>query len=261
MKLLLNVLPAMLALLLASGCAHKPYDPSGAVQDVTWSAFQSKTADVFASRPAESLLSGSIRFGLPQDTRRVTYMLWSCPSREGAPGQPDLRLEVNAGAGPSICSAVWQNGFMTLLLHQKKQAWTGRDSQENLKKLLGIALPLELPRIHAFLAGQFYSALGKPQAPSRIDGNSFAFGRDSLISRMTLRADGSPERLQTWDGWDLKADYGTDGLPTRLDGMRETPDGDLRFLLLVKNRAPLNAAQPRAGLAIPDDYSLHDLDD
>ena len=261
MKMLLNAFPVLLAVLLASGCAYKTFGPSAASHDGAWSAFQSKSADVSPSRSAGSLLSGSIRFGLPQDTRRVTYMLWSCPAQEGMPGQPELRLEVNAGAGPRICSAVWQNGFMTLLLHQEKQAWTGRDSRENLRKLLGIVLPLELPRIHAFLTGQFYAALGDPPAPSRADGRSFAFGRDSLISRMTLRADGSPERLQTWDGWDLKADYGPDGLPTRLDGMHETPDGDLRFLLLVKNRAPLTAAQPRAGLAIPDDYSLHDLDD
>ena len=86
MKMLLNVFPVLFAVLLASGCTHKTYGPSASHHDGAWSAFQSKTADVSPSRSAESLLSGSIRFGLPQDTRRVTYMLWSCPSQQGTPG-------------------------------------------------------------------------------------------------------------------------------------------------------------------------------
>ena len=143
----------------------------------------------------------------------------------------------------------------------EKQAWTCRDSRENLRRLLGISLPLELPRIYAFLCGRSYSALGSPSPLSGAGEASFAFGRDALVSRITLRPDGSPVQLQTWDGWDVKVDYGDDGLPSRLDGKLQTLDGDLRFLLLVKDRSPLDAARPPAGLSIPAGYSIHVLDD
>jgi hypothetical protein len=261
MKLLSLAFPVLLAALISSGCV-RTQPPVDMHRESAWSAFQAEAAgSPVTLSPAKDVLSGSIRFGLPQDTRRVTYMLWPIHAQENSRGLPGLRLEVNAGAGPSVCSALWQSGRIMLLLHQEKQAWTCRDSRENLGKLLGISLPLELPRIYAFLCGRSYSALGKPSPVSGTGGASFAFGRDALVSRITLRPDGSPVQLQTWDGWDVDVDYGDDRLPSRLDGKLKTPDGDLRFLLLVKGRAPLNAAQPPAGLSIPAGYSIRELDD
>ncbi len=260
-----NTLAVGFAALMLSGCMAKPH-MHVVPANSAWTAFHA-TDEVHASAfTTKTVLSGSLRFGLPQDTRRVTYTLWAhVPAQSGKETDqaPETRLEVYAGAGPSLCSALFKDGWMTVLLHQERQAWTGEATKENLRKLLGIPLPLDLAQLYAFLEGRYYTSLGSPVPVSSSVGERgesvFSFGKSLPVRELSLRNDGKPLRLKTWDGWDLHVSYGEEQLPVKLDGNLRTTEGDLRFLLLVKDRAQQAGSEAHAGLRIPSGYRLASL--
>ena len=125
-----------------------------------WQAFVQRS-----SHPAAyDILSGSLRFGPANDTRRVTYLLWSSntggPSvlddnghepagldaADRIPGATDdertIRLEVNAGVGANVAKAVFENGQMLLVLPRDQKAYAGAETPETLRRLLGLPLPI-----------------------------------------------------------------------------------------------------------------------
>ncbi len=225
--------------------------------DALWEQFRA------ASLPdARNLLSGSLRIGPENDTRRVTYSLWSAGPSSG----PDraIRMEVYAGAGASVCSALFSGGAMTVLLHQEKTAWTGAATREATERLLGARLPLDIDGLFDLACGNYYGALGRPvpsdARPSGNGGTVFRFPQERGACAVELGADARPVHLSLNDGeWELDIRSGEDRLPSRLSGTILSSGTPSRFILLVKQRSRTDAAS--AALPVPPGYRMLRIED
>ena len=236
------------------GCAAQRPSPMPADAHALWDGF------VSISRPdAQNHLAGSLRIGPEQDTRRVTYALWSV----NQPGSPAaIRMEIFAGAGARACSALFTDDSMLVLMHQEKTAWTGAPSRRNMERLLGARLPLSISQLYGFISGDYYHALGSP-VPQRAESTgagtaAFHFPASADVRRLELGADSRPISL-SGAGWELALRYGDDRLPSRLSGNVRTPDAVSRFILLAKERSRTDAAS--ASLPIPPGYQVLPIDE
>ena len=115
-KILLSIL--CLALLALAGCAQKgqPLIPEGSASE-RWQAFAARSSGA----GSYDVLSGSLRFGPSEATKRVTYTLWSelpeeTPEKADAPAERTIRLEIGAGIGGSVGKMRFADGRMTLIL-------------------------------------------------------------------------------------------------------------------------------------------------
>ena len=216
-----------------TGCMHKQDTIADFSADNLWMLFQQKQT---SSAP---VMLGSLRFGIQNDTRRVTYMLWSVGKADDVAER--IRLEINAGAGTPVCSAMFEDDRMTILLHQEARAVTGYATKENLKKILGISLPFEIRQLKQFLCGNYYHSLNDPTPKnSTVLANGsviYHIEHDGADARLELNASSLPTGMITADGWDLTFAYGNDSLPVKMMGKIKSADGDILFHLLVKSRS------------------------
>lgn len=266
------------------GCAPKG-EPlvSESEADTRWQAFAHRS-----SRPAEyDVLSGSLRFGPTNETRRVTYLLWSsgietpsilddqghepagletADSHDGtSDNERTIRLEVNAGVGANIAKAIFENGQMLLVLPKDQKAYAGAESPDTLRRLLGLPLPMRMTRLNDFLAGRYISALDVP-APERYltEGNGnivYCYKRNGQEYELELNPQALPVRWSVEGRWSLNMAYDDKELPRRLDGTMESDGTEMRMVLLVKERHPAGSL-PEASmqLDIPATFAVYSLD-
>ncbi len=241
-----------IALLAVAGCAAPRVSSLPPDSASLWRGFQE------ISRPdGRNHISGSLRSGPEQDTRRVTFNLWSV--NDPSQPVPPIRMEIFAGAGARVCSALFTRESMLVLMHQEKTAWTGNASKESLEKLLGAKLPLPVDRLFEFVCGSYYSALGSPE-PSGAEPNGkgnavFRFSGKTPVSSLELGPDARPVHASLSGGeWELDIRCGDDLLPSRLSGRVKADGADHRFVLLAKERSRTEAAG--ADLAIPPGYRI-----
>ena len=277
--------PLLIGLSLAfmlSGCGPKGI-PLESESDAAsrWQAFAARSA-----APAQyDVLSGSLRFGPVNDTRRVTYLLWSgnAVGHEAGDGHEpaglkaadfgsdvaedprEIRLEVNAGVGANVAKALFANGRMLLVLPQDQKAYAGEETPENLRALLGLPLPMRMNDLNDFLAGRYLSALDVP-APERYvtgdDGNIiYRYRSNGQDCELELNAEALPVRWSVAGHWTLDLAYDEKALPRRMDGRMNSSDGELRMVLLVKERRP-SGSLPDASmhLDVPAAFAVYSLD-
>lgn len=277
--------PLLIGLSLAfvlSGCGPRgiPLEPESDASS-RWQAFAARSA-----APAEyDVLSGSLRFGPVNDTRRVTYLLWSgTPSdeetsdghepagldaadlgSETAGDQREIRLEVNAGVGANVAKALFANGRMLLVLPQDQKAYSGEETPENLRALLGLPLPMRMNDLNDFLAGRYLSALDVP-APERYvtgdDGNIiYRYRINGQDCELELNAEALPVRWSVAGHWTLDLAYDEKDLLRRMDGRMNSSDGELRMVLLVKERRPSGSLPDSSmHLDVPATFAVYSLD-
>ena len=265
-----------------TGCGPKgiPLTPESDASS-RWQAFAARS-----SAPAEyDVLSGSLRFGPVNDTRRVTYLLWSGASDDGEPDdghEPagldaadstsgvagdsrSVRLEVNAGVGANVAKGLFENGLMLLVLPQDQKAYAGAETPENLQRLLGLPLPMRMDDLNDFLAGRYLSALDVP-APERYvtgdDGNIiYRYRRDGLDCELELNAQALPVRWSVAGRWTLDLAYDEKELLRRMDGRMNSDEGELRMVLLVKERRPSGSLPVSSmHLEVPAAFAVYSLD-
>ena len=284
MKNFLFLLLGLVLLTTVPGCGPKglPLAPESDAA-TRWKAF----TDI-SSRPAEyDVLSGSLRFGPVNDTRRVTYLLWS--SATGGPSILDdeghepagldasdvnaglsdnertIRLEVNAGVGANIAKAIFENGQMLLVLPKDQKAYVGAETPDTLQRLLGLPLPMRMTRLNDFLAGRYLSALDVPTPERYVTGGNgniiYRYRKNGRDCELELNADALPVRWNVGGRWSLDIAYGEQSLPRRLDGRMDSDGKELRMVLLVKERMP-SESLPNTGmqLEVPESFAVYSLD-
>ena len=268
-------------LVLLAGCASRSQmSVAEGEASSRWQTFVERS-----SEPATyDVLSGSLRFGPEDDTRRVTYLLWSgqrldpalseeehepAGLEEAENGIPDdervIRLEVNAGVGANVAKALFENGRMLLVLPRDGKAYAGVESAENLRRLLGLPLPLRMSRLNDLLAGRYLAALDAPSPERYLSGNDgnivYCYRKDGHLHELELNAAALPVRWSVEGRWTLDMDYDDNGLPRRLDGHMAAEDKELRMVLLVKNRESSNSlADGHLELEVPAAFAVYSLD-
>ncbi len=262
-----NLLLLIAALLMTlAGCAPKgqtllPHDTASE----RWQAFVSRS-----SGPGSyDALSGSLRFGPTDDTRRVTYTLWSgLPEQDAAApkdGERIIRIEIGAGIGGSVGKMRIADGGMTLILPKDGSAYAGSASDENLRRLLGLSMPFSVQGLNDFLAGRLFSALDEP-LPERYEtqeDGSFVYAcrTPGGPAEIELDARALPVRWNMSRGWEMDITYDESGLPAKISGRAESLSGEQRMVLLVKERRPASSMQASGlGLDIPAGFIVHSLD-
>lgn len=247
-----------------------------------WQSFVQRS-----SQPAEyKVLSGSLRFGPENDTRRVTYLLWSRSDADdsgmkdghgpagldAADFDPDMpgdtraiRLEVNAGVGATVAKALFDNGRMLVVLPRDQKAYTGMESTENLRRLMGLPLPFSMNRLNDFLAGRYMSALDVPAPERYLSGNDgnivYRYLSEGRTCELELNAEAFPVRWSMDGRWTLNIAYGDDGLPHKLDGTMDNGEETLRMVLLVKERRNADTLPDLSmKLDVPQNVAVYSLD-
>ena len=262
-----NLLLLIAALLMTlAGCAPKgqtllPHDTASE----RWQAFVSRS-----SGPGSyDALSGSLRFGPTDDTRRVTYTLWSgLPEQDAAApkdGERIIRLEIGAGIGGSVGKMRIADGGMTLILPKDGSVYAGSASDENLRRLLGLSMPFSVQGLNDFLAGRLFSALDEP-LPERYEtqeDGSFVYAcrTQGGPAEIELDARALPVRWKQSSGWEMGITYDENGLPAKISGNFASLSGEQRMVLLVKERRPASSMQASGlGLDIPAGFTVYSLD-
>ena len=265
MKGYISALVCVIILLTLSACGPKRSD---FIQDteaeVRWRIFEGLSS----KEPAYDVLSGSLRFGPASDTRRVTYLLWSGLSKGEDASKNHaraVRLEISAGIGVTFAKALFSDRHMTIVIPQEKNAFIGRETEQNISALLGLPLPMSMERLNDFLAGRYLSALDAT-APERYESEDggdivYRYETNGLPAELTLNAQALPVRWKLAGHWDLTIGYDEELRPYKLDGRMQSTQGELRMVLLVKERrqeTELSASS--LILDIPTDFRVYDLD-
>ena len=229
-----------------------------------WQAFEA-----LSERPAvPSVLNGSLRFGPVNDTRRVTYLLWSN-------GRPPIRLDVQAGVGTTVAKALAANGRVLIFLPEDNKAYAGVDEPDRALRSLGLPLPLGLADMTAFLEGRYAEALGSPKVESyqaSVDDAEnvvYIVRSERGKSEVTLSPQALPVRWKQRPGWDVHMDFDdVTRLPRKVEGTLPggsgtvRPEGDAyRMVLLIKERRqPERFSAGELQLALPAGVIPRSLD-
>ena len=247
-------------LLTLAGCApqSQPLVPESEAA-MRWQTFQKRNHEPLS----HDVLSGSLRFGPVNDTRRVTYTLWSGPSGDGS--SRSIRLEVNAGVGANVAKVLFTKGRMLLILPQDGRAYEGLESEENLYKIIGLSLPMRMEDLNNFLAGGILPALDA-SAPERYhsggDGNIvYEVTVNDRHCELELNDQALPVRWVVPGHWTLSARYDDTGRPDKLDGIMYSTQGEQRMVLLVKERRPASGMPASSlKLEVPHNIGIYALD-
>lgn len=237
--------------------------PSTAEQTAIWNAFEQSAMQ----EPHPAVLDGSLRFGPEQDTRRVTYLLWSN-------GDLPLRLDIMAGMGTTAGQAQVVGQTLLIYLPTEQRAYLGTDAPDKGLAAIGLPLPLNLANLNAFLLGRYAEGLGNPYLLGALgvgsSGPIFAVKGHGEQSNLELSPEGKPLSWSfppsSGNGWQIKFSYGEDGLPRRIDGaLPASPlaqrEEDYSFVLLVKTRqAKQTFSQADLHLSIPSGTPVYALD-
>lgn len=236
MRRFLIVALCLACLSACSGRSALPPVPQSEAE-ARWQAF-----NALSSRPAgASVLSGSLRFGPVNDTRRVTYLLWSN-------GRPPIRLDVQAGVGRTVAKVLADSDQVLLFLPEDSKAYTGTDDPDKALRSLGLPLPLGLADMAAFLDGSYAEAMGNPD----VEGYHAATDNPQHVvyrvissqgrGEVTLSPQALPVRWQRSSGWDVRLDFDEHTrLPRRVEGVLPGGVGTVRedayrIVLLIKER-------------------------
>lgn len=263
MKRLVLVAVCLLALSACGGRVVLPPVPEAEAQR-RWLAFEalSERADV----PA--VLSGSLRFGPVNDTRRVTYLLWNN-------GREPIRLDVQAGVGTTVAKVLTTGDRVLLFLPEDNKAYMGADEPDKALRTLGLPLPLGLADMTAFLQGRYFEALGSPTVESYratdegSENVAYAIRSARGQSELTLSPQALPVRWKVPHGWSVDVAYDDAArLPRKVEGVLPGGLGTVRaeedayrMVLLIKERrqpAPFPAGELR--LELPAGVAPRSLD-
>lgn len=232
-----------------------------------WQNFKAKTS----GSGVYDVLSGSLRFGPADDTKRVTYTLWSEAAEiqvgKESPRRNEriIRIEIGAGIGGSVGKMRIADGGLTLLLPKEGRIYVGSSSDSNLRRLLGLSLPFSVQSLNDFLAGRLFLALDEP-LPERYEtqedgGIVYRCKTKDGTSELELDARSLPVRLDLRDGWKLEVAYDDSGLPSKISGGVETASGEQRLVMHVKERRPASSVSASSfGLTIPAGFTVYSLD-
>lgn len=247
-------------LFIVTGCASKRiplHDDSDAA--MLWQRFE----QLSARTPSYHALSGSLRFGPVNNTRRVTFLLWSSPSSMKEEDRA-VRLEVNAGVGANVANALFANRRMLLLLPREQKAYTGEDSPFTLRRLIGLPLPLRMANLNELLAGRYFQALGLTSPESCItkeNGNIvYSWKKNGQSMELELNREALPVCWSAKGLWNIRMDFDEKSLPRRIDGTMDSDGEEMRMVLLVKERHPENnAGNYRMNLSVPENFTVYSL--
>lgn len=245
-------------LLFLSGCTSKTVPlPDLGDASTRWKAFLQHSESI-----SYDVLSCSLRFGPVNDTNRVTCMIWSgVPGGETSPAgmaslvDRSIRVEISAGLGTSVGRMLFAGNDMLLLLPRDKRAFVGTASQDNLRRLLGMPLPMTMQALNDFLAGRLTVALDSPRPEgyeNLDDGNVRYVCRTADGSRCEVVLDRNdlPVRLSSPGKWTMDIAYDSQGFPSKLSGRMNSVEGEQRLVLQVKERRP-NEGSSALSLAMP----------
>lgn len=259
-------LVAALCLTCLSACSGRPALPPVPESEAEgrWQAFENLSV-----RPARaSVLSGSLRFGPVNDTRRVTYLLWSN-------GRPPVRLDVQAGVGPTVAKVLAVHDQVLLFLPEDGKAFTGADDPDKALRSLGLPLPLGLADMAAFLDGRYAEAMGSPQveayhaAADKPDHVVYRVRSSRGRSDVTLSPQALPVRWKQNPGWDVRLDFDEHSrLPRKIEGILPGGYGTVRseedtcrmVLLIRERRQPEPFSAEELQLTLPDGITPRLLD-
>jgi hypothetical protein len=193
----------------------------------------------------------SLRFGVAEDTRRVTALFWGN-------SEDRLRLDVMAGIGVTAAKIVEDGRHFLVYSPNENKAWFFQGAEKPLLQV-GVPIPFHLGHLANLLNGRYALVFGK-------DCDRGEFPQDGLLrcelsgrpgGRLTINADGLPHlwhENRKGHGWEMRIVYGEGGhgLPRSL--ILTAEDGK-RAVVLVKERenpaAPFTDGQLR--LALPED--------
>ena len=253
-----------LTLLALSGCGPKgqPLLSEDSASE-RWQAFASSRSH----EGSYDVLSGSLRFGPAEATKRVTYTLWSevPEGKHAMDAERNIRLEIGTGIGGTLGTLFVTEGKMALLLPKEGRVYLGEASDWNLKRLLGLSLPLSVQALNDFLAGRLFSALDAPH-PERYDTEEdgdivYFYTTEGSSAELTLDSRSLPVRWNVQNGWDMEMSYDDNGLPSKISGRILGEDGEHRLVLLVKERLPHTSTQsPGFEPRIPAGFTVYSLD-
>jgi len=262
-------LSCVLLLALAGGCATLPEQPMPAPDTpltdqnsaealTRWQKFE--TLSLRAEKP--SLLGGSLRFGTPQKTRRVTWLLWSN-------GQPPLRMDIQAGVAGTVARVLVTDGSVLVHALEENRAYTGTDAPDKALRRLGIPLPLSLESMNYFLQGHMAQALGNPRPqsfrPADV-GSGIVYNLGDKQGELELDPAGLPVRWTLPRSWDVTVHFDNAGYPRRVEGNARSPglpedQKEYRVILLVNKRQTSETFTPRElELALPPGIHIQSLD-
>lgn len=213
---------------------HTPGGGDDAGSAERWTSFMALRGQ--ADQP--SLAEGSLRFGEPGDTHRVTWLLWGNDAER-------LRFDIQAGMGNTLGKARLADGELLLYLPGDNRALRGDDTPDGILKRIGLDLPLSLHELYSVIQGDFSAALDHPRVTSsrRLDNGGMEFELATDSPRMpTLKLElderNLPVRWQIPRVWDIRISCGDDALPNRIDGTKRSrvSEEEYRFILLIKTR-------------------------
>lgn len=221
------------AVLTLCACAKQPSLPEATPEQAvaTWDQF---TARNMPQEPYR--LNMSLRYGLPDDTRRVTALLWSN-------GAGPVRLDVMAGMGPLVARVFEDGPSFVAVSPRDNKAWVheNTDPYSTTPRVLinlGVPLPFSLTHIAALLQGNFAEVFGVDYlgTPASLPAGIRYNLSGPVSGTLDLGPDGLPQRWNDASGaWvmDLAYDETAPGLPKRLTLTHS--DGNTA-IVLVKNR-------------------------
>lgn len=234
MRVRLFVLCAVFAL---CACAKQPSLPEVTSEQATatWNLF---TARSVALEPYR--LSMSLRYGLPDDTRRVTALLWSN-------GSGPVRLDVMAGMGPLVARVREDGPNFVAVSPRDNKAWVyeNTDPYSTTPRVLinlGVPLPFSLTHMAALLQGNFVEVfgvdfLGTPESLPADQTGGIRYNLSGPVTgTLDLSSAGLPQRWADSTGaWVMDLGYSESepNLPQRLTLTHS--DGNMA-IVLVKNR-------------------------
>lgn len=220
-----------------------------------WELFE-QSALAREQKPAPFRMSGSLRFGLPDNTQRVTYMLWGNAS--------PVRLDITAGMGTTAAKVRAHNGFLLAFIPSENKAYIMEDAPGEAFNALGLPLPLGLDNLTKLLQGFFMQALGRPEASHPFlaeDGQGIIYQLQggNVDGELELQPNGLPSRWSSPDGWNVQLSYaeGT-ALPTKLEGV--LPTGYKMTLLIKERQYPQQFSAEQTGLLIPSSVPVYSIE-
>lgn len=206
-------------------------------------------------------LSGSLRFGPEEDTRRVTYILWGNDNQV-------LRLDVQAGVGASAAKVQQGNGGLLIYLPQENTAYLSLEDQAKALETLGIKLPIALNELALFLRGHSLHALELaineptpliPQATVFTEnGIQYTLGQSNRQIKLELSPNATPLTLSFKDGWNLSFKLNEQNILSRVDG--QNAEGYSLLLLIKENQNPQPFSPEQLALIVPRDAMVYMLD-
>ena len=240
------MLSALLALTLQA-CATRGVEQGTPASDATWRAYQAY-ASARGSDHDPYRLGGSLRFGTPGDTRRVTLLLWSN-------GYLPIRLDVMAGVG-AIAARIreTQDSFTAYSPNENKAIV--HEGPQRIQLNFGKPVPFALRDFSALMRGRFHEVFGAAEGlnPQALPNGDIAYTLSGglLAGTLELRPDGLPVRWSEADGWTMDIGY-EDGNPPLPYKFKLVHPGGYTAILLVKDRQKPDArfADGQLALDIP----------